>query len=146
MYDDQCWHCADTHAILAISIDAQKMDDREISKTLGLEATGTSIAHSGTPDGPPVTSWRMISLCCKPSRDAHRHLDWLLDRLAGKENALCELIDQGCFAYMALFWQSAHGHGGPTLSLKQLSQLAKLGLELRLEFWPPEPKVPSDID
>jgi hypothetical protein len=82
-----------------------------------------------------INGWFLTSKFAVVSRDTRRHLDWLLDHLAGREDALKLLQSEGCRMDICCFWASASGHGGPTLSPHQLKRLAALDLEIWFDVY-----------
>lgn len=66
------------------------------------------------------------------SRDLRRHLDWLLDKLAGCEEALAGLRRRQIHAEVYCPWQGEMG--GPALWPAQMGGLAELRLDLILEY------------
>ena len=68
------------------------------------------------------------------SRDARRHLDWLLSQLVGKSHVFTQLMAEGNTVDVCCKWDSV-GQGGPLLSSPQLEGLAQLGLELWFDVY-----------
>jgi hypothetical protein len=64
------------------------------------------------------------------SVDCGRHVDWILDKLDGKENVMHQLQKEGATIDISCFWVSKSGHGGPMLNPIQMSRLAKLNLQI----------------
>ena len=62
------------------------------------------------------------------SRDAGRHLDWILEPLKGRHDAIAELKRAGHLVDGCVRWDSV-GYGGPTLSPQQMRILAALNVE-----------------
>jgi hypothetical protein len=60
---------------------------------------------------------------------------WILDQLAGKENELLRLPDEGHGAYVSCYWLSANGHGGPELSHEVMLRLASLKLDIAFDVY-----------
>ena len=84
----------------------------------------------------PKNAWFLSSEGKVNSRDARRHLDWLLEQLEGAEAGLSQLIvENGVSVDISCVWWSAAGHGGPTLSPSQMSRLGKLGIELGFDIY-----------
>jgi hypothetical protein len=141
--------CAGTHATLRI-FSAQTTPE-EISSRLGIEPTSSH--RRGEPLVPRVTGsaaarlhgWFLSSEAHVRSRDLRRHLDWLLDAVEPAADALRELARTERADVFCL-WQSASGHGGPTLSPTQLARLGALGLELGLDVYFPgdAPSAPRE--
>lgn len=74
-------------------------------------------------------------------RDFQSHLDAAIEgvtRVAASHPV-------GTLAVIAeCVWQSAYGHGGPTIGPQQLARLAELGITCRLVFIPGELVDPDD--
>lgn len=69
------------------------------------------------------------------SRDLRHHLDWLLDALRSRSDALRELQAQdGIHMNVTCIWWSKYGGGGPVLWPKQMSGLSSLDLECLFDF------------
>jgi Domain of unknown function (DUF4279) len=65
------------------------------------------------------------------SRDVRRHIDWLLERLRGKQKLLHLLqAESGVSMDVFCYWNSAQGQGGPSLDAEQMRQLADLNLDI----------------
>ena len=78
--------------------------------------------------------WFLESADHVESRDARRHLDWLLDRLRGKASSIAQLKDQGHRVDVCIRWDSV-GHGGPTLDPRQMKELGELDVELWFDVY-----------
>lgn len=135
-YVDDYATCARTRATVRIYHD--DADPGDVSDALGLQPSsaqrkGVSV-RLGRP-APPLSGWFLTSERVIDSRDLRRHVDWLLDRLANKEEPLERLRSTGWRSGMSCFWASAHGHGGPIFPPAQLARLAALGFELSLDIY-----------
>lgn len=64
------------------------------------------------------------------SVDCGRHIDWLLEKLSGKENVIHKLQQAGAKVDISCFWVSKSGHGGPMLKPNQMRELAHLNIEI----------------
>lgn len=99
-----------------------------VSERLGLEPTTAS-------EGGARTWWVLSSEHVVDSRDARRHLDWLLDRIEPAAASLRELREaKDVRTSVRCVWWSKGAHGGPALWPEQLSRLAALGLELGFDL------------
>ncbi|MBB5344470.1 hypothetical protein HDF10_002449 [Edaphobacter lichenicola] len=82
-----------------------------------------------------LNAWFLSSEEYVSSRDARHHLDWLLDRLRRKAEALRDLQEKPCVKmYVSCPWWSQHGGGGPSLWPEQMRGLAELNLECSFSF------------
>lgn len=123
VYDDDYSTCKATYATLRI----YGVPPDDVTETLGLQPSETQRATTDRvvrPNGWFLSSKERIS-----SRDVRQHLDWLLDCLLPKADALARLRGIGATADISSYWLSASGHGGPTISPQQAEKLATLGLD-----------------
>src|SRR4051812_35833881 len=100
MYDDDYATCAKTHATLLIY--PGDIDPVVVTERLGIEPTcwqrrGEVIPRPGRPPKiAPVSGWFLKSKGEVESRDSRRHIDWLLDLVAPKADAVRSLQEIGC--------------------------------------------------
>jgi hypothetical protein len=107
-----------------------------VTRLLGVEPTGTQKRGQPLQKGVIRTGgWFLTTEGAVASRDVCRHLDWLLDRLVGRGEALRQLQEQGCRLDLSCSWVSASGHGGPTLYAATLTHLAELGIEVGFDVY-----------
>ncbi len=71
------------------------------------------------------------------SRDVRRHVDWILDRLAEKDEILARLQEEGNRMDIFCYVLSVTGHGGPTLSPAIMRRLGELELEIGFDIYGP---------
>lgn len=81
------------------------------------------------------TAWFLESESLVDTSDVNDHIDWLINRLDGKEHLLRELIARGCAARIWCYWLSALGHGGPILTSRQMGRLSMLGLDICFDVY-----------
>lgn len=130
-YADDYSTCSSTFATLRIY--SQTVAPDEVTAALGVQPTRTLLA--GEQRGGKVSNlhgWFLSSEGRVQSRDLRRHLDWVLDQLATGPNPTQQVmarIPGRVWADISCLWVSAVGHGGPTLSPKQMQRMARLGLE-----------------
>src|SRR5207253_2980971 len=126
--------CARTYATFCLYQYA--LDHVLVSEELRIEARMTQkrgeVDHPQAQDPFIYTTggWFLSSEGVVQSRDARRHIDWLLDQLEPASRALQKLQTAGCWMEISCYWLSRSGHGGPTLSPYQMSRLAALRLEI----------------
>lgn len=137
-YNDDYETCAQTYATLRV----YDIDPTIVSSVLGLEPNRTQFQGDkmyGRDDSPRyrLDGWFLTSQGSVSSRDASRHLDWLLDRLEPASSRLNELRDRGARMDVSCFWASASGHGGPTIPARLAQRLGAMNLELWFDvyFW-----------
>lgn len=140
-YDDDYPTCARTYCSLSIHHDER--DPEPITALLGLQPTRTQTKGRTVtrPGGkvftPPVSLWTVSTKGVVDSRDFRRHLDWLLDRLVGKDDALAVLRSDGHRAVVWCYWATAEGHGGPMVPAAMMRRLGQLEIELWFDFYGP---------
>jgi uncharacterized protein DUF4279 len=134
MYDDEYPSCARTYVMFFIR--RGDLDPDAVSRQMGIEPSETQRRGDPLDAGTrrPVIfdfgAWFLRSREFIGSRDALRHLDWLLDQLEPRGGILAALRAEGCEMGVLCYWLSAQGEGGPTLSPGSMGRLAALGLEL----------------
>lgn len=140
-YVDDYAACESTHVELCVYTGS--VDPELVTSCLGIQPTNwqragecphaTDSPRAGRPA--KLSAWFLSSRDEVSSRDVRRHIDWILDRLDGKVEALCLLREKGCEMHLSCYWMSACGHGGPTLSPSQMGRLAELGLDLAFDIY-----------
>ncbi|HTR52483.1 MAG TPA: DUF4279 domain-containing protein [Kofleriaceae bacterium] len=132
MYDDEYKTCRATYATLRI----YGLAPDEVTRSVGLTPT-VSIRPGELRHGAPARhhAWLLTSKEAVDSKDLRRHLDWILDQLAGRRTALRDLVDRGARIDIFCYWLSASGHGGPTVSTIQTKKLAELEIELSFDIY-----------
>lgn len=141
-YDDEYSTCAETYATLLIYHDA--LDPDLLSERLGLMPTRSQKKgdilhpHGIRPVPAPIGGWFLSTREILKSKDCRRHIDYLLEKLAGKEDVFRSLRADGYRTIMSCYWLSAHGHGGPMVAAQSLSRMGELGLDLEfaVQYWP----------
>lgn len=139
MFDDEYPTCVETRATLRIY--PGDIDPSAISERMGLEPTNWQrrgeVAQwfDGPPRVAPINGWFLQSEAYVESRDSRRHLDWILDRVEPKAEAIRFLQERGCEMDISCTWISRSGHGGPTVSPSQMKRLSELNLELWFDFY-----------
>lgn len=128
MYSDDYETCKSTYATWRLYPAA--LDPDEVTERLGISPSevqregdrrrSTSIKLNG---------WFLCSRGQVVSRDARRHIDWILDQIEPVAAELDKLRSLGARADISCFWLSAYGHGGPTISPHQSGRLAALNLD-----------------
>jgi hypothetical protein len=139
MIDDHYPTCARTYATLRIY--SNSIDPDEITLLLGINPT--SIQRCGelvqssrkTNTAHKLNGWFLTSDGALESRDIRQHLNWLLDQLASKEAAIRSLQLENCRMDISCYWLARDGHGGPTISPRQMEALVKLNLELWFDVY-----------
>lgn len=116
-YDDEYPTCACTFAWLRVM--SEHLQPDLVTSSLGLEPTRTQ--RRGDVRSPrsarthAYSGWFLESAAHVDSRDARRHLDWLLVQLQGASVAIQALKAQGHLVDICIRWDSAHAHGGRPL-------------------------------
>jgi len=117
-------------------------DPEWVTSTLGVRPTSTNRKGEqytnsiGRVRTTPKNAWFLSSEGKVASKDARRHLDWLLDSLSAAEEHVRKLADDESVSMdVVCVWWSAAGHGGPVLSSSQMSRLVDLKLELGFDVY-----------
>jgi hypothetical protein len=135
-YDDDYATCVKTFAWLRVMNEG--LEPESATRILGIEPTRTQ--RRGELPRPKAKrplengGWFLESVDHVESRDARRHLDWILERLRGKADAIAQLKAQGHRIDLCIRWDSV-GHGGPTLDPRQMSELGALDTELWFDVY-----------
>jgi Domain of unknown function (DUF4279) len=140
-YDDDYPTCLKTYAGLRIYHD--DLDPERISSLMGIAPCQTQVRGQvqttsiGKEFIPPIGGWFLSTEGITASRDVRRHVAWILDRLAGKDEILRSLQTEGCRIDMFCYWLSADGHGGPIVSPAIMRRLGELELEVGFDIYGP---------
>ena len=135
-YDDEYPTCVNTSAWLRVM--GEKLDPQAVTLALGVEPSRTQVRgelpapHSRHPY--KYSGWFLESQGNVQSRDARRHIDWLLSKVGGKGEALSKLRAEGLLTDVCCPWYSV-GQGGPTLGPSQMASLSELGVELWFDVY-----------
>jgi hypothetical protein len=99
-YDDDYPTCSKTRA--GLRIDHDDLNPERIIGLLGIEPSETQvkgrgqIRPNGTESGPaPIEGWFLSTHGVIYSRDLRRDVDWILDKLVGKDEILTRLQANG---------------------------------------------------
>ena len=130
--------CARTFATLRIY--PERLTPAEVTSRLGIEPSrsqqkGDPLTKSKQPVFARMHGWFLTSEGAVESRDVRRHLDWLLEQLGPRADAVRSLQADGCSMDISCYWLSFSGHGGPSVSPGQMRELARLGLELWFDVY-----------
>jgi hypothetical protein len=135
MYDDDYPTCKATYATLRIYHD--ELDPDVITSRLVL--TPSESQKMGEALGPhriaPGGGWFLSSKDRVISKDVRRHVAWLLDQVAGREDQFLELQDEGYKTDIFCYWRSATGHGGPELDPELMQRLVSLRLIIGFDVY-----------
>lgn len=152
MHADDGWHqqnkkmsefnpdynsCSYTHVWLRVM--HEQLDLEEVTALLGVSPTSSIIAGELKSEKYDrrykYTGWFLESAKEVESRDSRHHFAWLLNHMASKGNALKELLARGYLVDICCRWDSAAGHGGPTMDPEQMIQLGGLGIEVWFDIY-----------
>ena len=126
--------CAATFATLRIY--PGDLQPASVTESLGIEPS--RIQQRGDLRGKrklKLNGWFLRSEHEVESLDLRCHLDWILDQVESKADALGQLQEAGVKADVFCYWLSKHGHGGPTISPDQSRRLASLGLDCSFDIY-----------
>lgn len=115
------------------------LDLEEIEKTLGIKATQSHLAGQRSRSNVVYREslWSLKSPLNK-AESLDKHLGWLLDRLESKVEEVRSFSRLYKLDFFCGFG-SQNGQGGFTLDGAMLSRLAKFGVPLGLDLYPPLP-------
>ena len=135
MYDDDYPTCKATYASLCIYRD--ELEPEVISSRLGL--TPSSAQQKGQAIGrdvvAPLGGWFLSSKNQVTSKDVRRHVAWILDHVAGREDEFLKLEDEGYRTLIFCYWLSANGQGGPELDPDLMQRLASFRLTISFDVY-----------
>ena len=136
--NDDYHTCSETYVTLRVYHDSADPDT--VSAALGIEPTesqraGEPYEWRGRTRTYRLSGWFFCSRGRVESYDSAKHLDWLLQYLEPRHEALCVLRSQGWRMDISCLWDSHYGHGGPTLSPDLLRMLATVGIELWFDIY-----------
>ncbi|QJE97708.1 DUF4279 domain-containing protein [Luteolibacter luteus] len=136
-YDESYPTCSYTHAWLRVM--GEDVDPDEVTAIVGVSPTSTQRRGNPVEGHPGKTysrgGWWIGTEGLLGSKDARHHLDWILEKVPGKEQEFMELHRRGYLVDVCVRWDSRHGHGGPTISPKQMKALADLGVDLWFDVY-----------
>jgi uncharacterized protein DUF4279 len=136
-YDESYPTCSYTHAWLRIM--SEDMNPDEITEVLGV--TPTQIQRKGDQRSygklkvHETSGWWISTKEKLDSLDARHHLDWILDQISNKQQEVAMLQQRDYLIDVCVRWDSKSGHGGPTLSQKQLRGFGNLGIEVWFDIY-----------
>jgi hypothetical protein len=133
-YDDNYATCSETFATLRVFTGTLSPDDFTVR--MGVEPSSTQnkqVRSKGRKD--IAAGWYLTSQNKVNSRDVRRHIDFLLDQVATKAEALTWIRAFGGTTDIVCYWVSASGQGGPSLWPKQMAALAMLDLEIWFDVY-----------
>ena len=130
--------CSDAYATLRMYHTSESAES--VTAVLNIEPTetqqiGDSYESSNTVRTKKINGWFLCSEPFVSSFDLANHLMYILDKFDGKQESLGSLMKQGWRVDISCMWDSAYGHGGPTIKSELLSRLAKLGVELWFDIY-----------
>ena len=142
-YDENYATCTYTHAWLRVM--GAEVDPDEVTAIVGV--LPTEVQRRGDPvhHKPDKTysrgGWWISTKGVLESNDARHHLDWILEKVEGKESEFMQLHGRGYLVDLCVRWDSRWGHGGPTVSPKQMQALGGLGIDLWFDVYVGELEV-----
>jgi Domain of unknown function (DUF4279) len=134
----------DRWSAASFRIISAELDLAELEKTLGVPATQAHLKGQRSRSGVVFrqSMWSLKSPLPK-SETLDRHLEWLLDRLEPKAEEIRSMSRAYKLDFFCGFC-SAHGQGGFVLDGVLLARLARLGVPLGLDLYPPGPAEEQD--
>lgn len=132
MYEDEYRTCRETYATLRLV----GLSPDEITRLLDLSPTDSFVRGDVRAAAPMRhDGWFLTSKGAVDSKDVRRHLDWILDQLSTRRDALRVLVDRGAKIDITCYWVSARGHGGPIISAAQSKKLADLEIDVSFDVY-----------
>jgi len=130
-YSDDYATCAETYATLRVY--TGKIPPQQVTADLRLSP---SKLLNESEDRAHPNGWLLSSKGNVDSLDVRRHVDWLLQRIFDRRTELLALQNQpGVWMDVFCYWRSKDGHGGPSLSPKQMKALAELNLTIGFDCY-----------
>jgi len=118
---------------------SKDLDPDEVTSILGVPPSKSQLKGHAVPDRPDKrfsrSGWFLSSKGKLESKDSRDHLDWILDRVHAKRAEFMTLHERGYLIDLCVRWDSLRGDGGPTLSPKQMHELAELDIELWFDVY-----------
>ncbi len=136
-YDEDYGTCAYAHAWLRVM--HETVDPDEITATIGVPPS--KVQRRGDPKKGKTNEflskggWFLSTEGILGSKDARHHLDWIIERIAGKKMVFAQFRERGYLVDICVRWDSLSGHGGPTLSPIQMKALSDLEIELWFDIY-----------
>lgn len=135
MYSDDYKSCEETFATLRIFYDVQPPE--YLSDFLRLTPSRVQVKGEELGKKRKYTSngWFLSSERAVDSKDARRHIDYLLDQILPLKDKIEELQQDTAQIDITCYWVSKTCNGGPILSKQQLRKLADLGVDFWFDFY-----------
>ena len=135
-YDDAYSTCERTYATLCIYlpdvIDLIEFSDQMAVSPSRIQTKG-EIREGRVSRWP--TAWFLEIDKVVESKDVRRHVDWLIEKLTGKEEIIRQVLANHGRVEISCYWLSSHGHGGPMLSPNTMGKLSKLGIGIWFDVY-----------
>ena len=122
-YNDNYSTCAETYATLRIYSRSSDVSEK-------LNLTPNRISKNEDLNGYFYSTENIVE-----SKDVRRHIDYLIEMFNSKVEILNEIKSEESQIDIVCYWLSENGHGGPTLSPKQLKELGKLNIEIWFDVY-----------
>ena len=134
-YNDDWPTCKETRVSLRIYRD--DLDPDDISSRLGISPSKSQRKGDIGPGGQilPVGGWFLSSKGHVESKDAQRHVSWILDQLADKVEVIHRLQGDDYRVQLSCYWLTVQGHGGPMLVPEIMSRLTLFNLPIWFDFY-----------
>jgi hypothetical protein len=143
-YIDDYPTCDDTHVTFRIYYDKISPDD--ITKLLRIKPSSTQVKgdrvkvkikkkEQVTYRVIKLNGWFLESADKIKSLDTRRHLDYILKKISKRHKEIRGLVKNGAKVDITCFWISRQGHGGPTLSTKQMKLLTTLEIDISFDIY-----------
>ena len=125
-------------ASFRIAGDALRPD--QVTAILGLEPTRSGVKgerHSSGHGSVSRTSFWLLKCPLSDSSPLSKHLEWLLDMFEPKFTSISSITEGATIMFLCGF-SSGNGQGGFTLDARTLQRIARLGVALSIDLYPPQ--------
>ncbi|MEK8180697.1 DUF4279 domain-containing protein [Flavobacterium buctense] len=122
-YNDNYPTCGETYATLRIYSKNSNVVER------------LEIKPSDTSTGVDFNGYFYSTKEILDSKDIRRHIDYLIEKFRPKIDILKKIQSEGSQIDISCYWLSKDGHGGPTLSPNQLTELGKLNVDIWFDIY-----------
>ena len=128
-------------AAAALRIFSETFEVEQITALVGLKPTRFyakgDLVSARSPQLRRTNAWLLKSGVAE-DQGIDVHLGWLLDLVGSKADAL-RTLRETCKVDLFCGFSSTHGQGGTVLDKDLLGRLSALGLDLKIDLYPPGP-------
>ncbi len=127
--------CSRTY--LSFRVLSEKLPPDRITEILGVEPTKFREIdkQSKYKHETEFHYWSFSTKDVLESNKNEEHIQFVVDKLSGKEKELSTLRENRCSTDIYCFWQSTGSQGGPVLEVSLMSSLVSLGLSIAWDIY-----------